>query len=182
MSWNVWLKWQIIVLSRKKIYYYNMKHFLILYITSGGTRYYSEKKFIIACLIWSLSSAIFFSYFDISFLTILWWTILIPIWAESNFFDTYEKKFWSPTLIVPVFQSYHSLHPVSTLKLFQSISCFYHVFIQILILFFFWMHPNVYPTSISISIIILFVSRFYSRPKFISILLLLCFCTTKASF
>ena len=55
-----------------------------------------------------------FWYFDITFLTILSWTISIHIWAESNFFDTYRKnRFWSPILILLVFQSYHCAHPVS---------------------------------------------------------------------
>ena len=107
-----------------------------------------QKKFILACLIWSkwccydflwstdvgcckmcldffLCAIFLFWYFDITLLTILSWTISIHIWAESNFFDTYKNnRFWSPILILLVF---------------QSLSCFCHGFIPILILVLFWL-------------------------------------------
>ena len=123
---------------------------------------------------------------DLSTIT-LSWTISIHRWAESDYSDTYRKnKFWSPLLIWLVFRSYHTPHPVFTPKPFQSLSCFCHVFIPILILFLSGIHLNLYPTSISISIsimiIILLVSWFHSRPNLISILVLLWFCTPKASF
>ena len=176
------------------------------WLTSGGTPYYSKKSHYCApnmienkcsydflwstdvgccemCLDFFLCSIFLFWYFDITFLTILWRTISIHISAESNFFDTYKNnRFWSPILILLVFQSYHSPHPISIPTLVQFLSCFWHVFTPTLSLFLPRIHLNLYPTSISIPIIILLVSWFHSRPNLISILAPLWFCTTKASF
>ena len=122
------------------------------------------------CLDFFLCSIFLFWYFDITLVTILWWTILIHIWAESNFFDTCRKnRFWSPILILLVFQSYRSSHPVSIRDPFLP-------------LFYFYLDPHPDAACISIPIIILLVSRLHSRPTLVSILVLLWFCTTKAWF
>ena len=167
---------------------FNLKTFSwALLSTSDGTRCYSEKNFIIACLIWLkrcsydclwstdvgcckmcldffFCSIFLFWYFDITLLTILWWTISTHIWAESNLFDTYKNnRFWSPILILLIFQSYHSPHPVSTPKLFHSLSCFSHVPIPTVILFLsrsrFRSQSFLYPDSIAV--LILSPSWFY---------------------
>ena len=132
----------------------------IILLTSGGTRYYSE-KFLIACLIWSKTMLLWFSmihwcwickicldfffcavfllwHFDITLLTILWWTTSIHIWAESNFFHTYRKKqilISDPNL---------TCFPV----LPQSTSCFHLETFQVLILLLSCFHPNPHPVSL----------------------------------
>ena len=114
------------------------------------------------CLDFFLCAIFSFWYFDITFLTILSWTIWIHRWAKSNVFDAYKNnRFWSAILILLVFQSDQSPHPISTPEPFQSLSCLCPGSIAILIWSPFWfycrsVHLGLHSSKIKIPYLVLF--------------------------